>query len=105
KRQLAEVDRINGFLQGNFMMGGRWSNDDPVRDAYEKRGELDSVYYERLSAVLTPEQLEELPGRRGRRGEWGGDRGERGERGERGGRGDREGRGGRGGRDRGDRDA
>ncbi|MED5507472.1 MAG: hypothetical protein VX684_06500 [Planctomycetota bacterium] len=102
KRQLAEVDRINGFLQGNFMMGGRWSNDDPVRDAYEKRGELDSVYYERLSAVLTPEQLEELPGRRGRRGEWGGDRGERGERG---GRGDREGRGGRGGRDRGDRDA
>ena len=104
KRQLAEVDRISGFLNGNFMMGGRWMRDDPVRSAYEKRGELDSVYYERLSAVLTPEQVDELPGRRGR-GDGAG-RGERGGRGEGPGRGGRERGEGRGDRERrGDRDA
>ena len=70
-------------------MGNRWGGGDeenPVREAYDKRSELDTSYYERLSALLTPEQLEELPSPRGgRRGEGG-----------RGGRGDRE-RGGQGG--------
>ncbi len=88
--QLAEVDRMSAFLSGNFMgaMGNRWgggSEEDPVREAYDKRNELDESYFERLSALLTPEQLEELPAPRGRRG----DRGGRGERGERGDRGDR----------------
>ena len=91
KDQLAEVDRMSSFLSGNFMgaMGNRWGGGDeenPVREAYDKRSELDTSYYERLSALLTPEQLEELPAPRGgRRGEGG-----------RGGRGDRE-RGGQGG--------
>ena len=89
--QLAEVDRMSSFLSGNFMgaMGNRWGGgdeEDPVREAYEKRGELDTSYFERLSALLTPEQLEELPAPRGgRRGEGGrGDRGDR-ERGAQGG--------------------
>jgi hypothetical protein len=91
KDQIAEVDRMSSFLSGNFMgaMGNRWGGGDeenPVREAYDKRSELDTSYYERLSALLTPEQLEELPAPRGgRRGEGG-----------RGGRGDRE-RGGQGG--------
>ena len=85
KDQLAEVDRMSSFLSGNFMgaMGNRWGGGDeenPVREAYDKRSELDTSYYERLAALLTPEQLEELPAPRGgRRGEGG-----------RGGRGDRE---------------
>ena len=77
KDQVAEVDRMSSFLSGNFMgaMGSRWGGgdeDDPVREAYDQRGELDSSYYDRLAALLTPEQLEELPSsRRGRRGEGG----------------------------------
>ena len=83
--QLAEVDRMSSFLSGNFMgaMGNRWgggNEENPVREAYDERGELDTSYFDRLSALLTPEQLEELPASRGsRRG--GGGRGERGERG------------------------
>ena len=77
KDQIAEVDRMSSFLSGNFMgaMGSRWGggdDEDPVREAYEERSELDSSYYDRLAALLTPEQLEELPSsRRGRRGEGG----------------------------------
>ena len=95
KQQLAEVERISSFLNGNFMGGmmSRWNNtEDPTRTAFEKRRDLDEVYFERLSAVLTPEQMEELPGGRQR-----GDGAERREGGERGGRGG-PGRGGRGGR-------
>ena len=80
--QVAQVDRMASFLDGNFMGAwGRGGNDDvedPVRDAYEKRGELDETYYERLVAMLTPEQVEQLP-RSGRRD--GGDRGNREDRG------------------------
>ncbi|MAJ45813.1 MAG: hypothetical protein CBC35_00665 [Planctomycetes bacterium TMED75] len=95
KQQLAEVERISSFLNGNFMGGmmSRWSNtEDPTRTAFEKRRDLDEVYFERLSAVLTPEQIEELPGGR-QRGEGAERRGD----GERGGRGG-PGQGGRGGR-------
>jgi hypothetical protein len=83
KDQVAEVDRMSSFLSGNFMgaMGNRWgggNEEDPVREAYDKRTELDLSYFERLSALLSPEQLEELPAPRGsRRGEGG--RGGRGE--------------------------
>jgi hypothetical protein len=67
KQQLADVERISNFINGNFMGGmmNRWNNsEDPVRDAFEKRRDLDEAYFERLSALLTPEQIEELPGGR-----------------------------------------
>ena len=81
--QLQQVNQMSAFLDGNFMgawNSSRWgggSTDDPVRAAYEKRSDLDETYYERLIAVLTPEQAEALPGSgRGNRGERGGRGGE-----------------------------
>ena len=82
--QVDQVDRMSSFLQGNFMSawgrGGQDDGDDPVRDAYEKRNDLDETYYERLVALLTPEQVEQLPrssrrDRGGRGGDRGGERG------------------------------
>lgn len=67
--QVDQIDRMSAMIDGNFasMWNRGGGEDDPVDEAYEKRGELDENYMERLEALLTPEQLEELP-RRGRRG-------------------------------------
>jgi hypothetical protein len=85
--QVDQIDRMSAMIDGNFasMWNRGGGEDDPVDEAYEKRGELDENYMERLEALLTPEQLEQLP-RRGRRGGEG-----------RGGGGGGEGRGGMGG--------
>ena len=67
--QVDQIDRMSAMIDGNFasMWNRGGGEDDPVDEAYEKRGELDENYMERLEALLTPEQLEQLP-RRGRRG-------------------------------------
>ena len=72
--QVEQVDRMAAMLEGNFM--SMWSrggdDDDPVDEAYDKRRELEESYMDRLEGLLTPEQLEAMPGR-SRRG--GGERG------------------------------
>lgn len=42
--------------------------EDPVRDAFDARTKMNDDYVERLRALLTPEQVEQLPRRQGRRG-------------------------------------
>lgn len=48
---------------GHFGMGGRGEGPDPVRAAFDQRNELSETYVERLRAMLTPEQVEQLPRR------------------------------------------
>lgn len=64
---------INGDM--SFMGGGGPFGDrgpDPVREAMDKRQTLNDSYLERLKALLTPEQVAELPRREGRGGGGGG---------------------------------
>jgi hypothetical protein len=76
--QVEQIDRMAAMLEGNFM--SMWSrggdDDDPVDEAYDKRRELEESYMDRLEGLLTPEQLEAMPGRSRRGG--GGRGGERG---------------------------
>jgi hypothetical protein len=49
--------------------------EDPIREAFGRRGELDARYRDQLEALLTPEQIELLPAERRGRGGWNGRRG------------------------------
>lgn len=66
---IAGVMAGGGFNPGGFGPGP----ENPMREAMDTRGELDRQYRDRLEALLTPEQVEQLPStRRGRGGAGGG---------------------------------
>lgn len=65
--QVRQAERFAGFISGD-MGGGRGGfrgfggdADDPVRVAFRERREMGDEFIERLAAVLTPEQAEQLP--------------------------------------------
>ncbi len=78
QQQLDEAERFvaaiagvmagGGFNPGGFGPGA----ENPMREAMDMRGELDRQYRERLEALLTPEQVEQLPSTRRGRGGGGG---------------------------------
>jgi hypothetical protein len=79
EEQVSRGERMVAMLAGDLSRGMPWGGsrggeDDPMRSAMERRRELDESYRERLNALLTPEQQEELPQvRQGRGGGgWGG---------------------------------
>ena len=79
QQQLDEAERfvaaVSGMMAGGgFNPGGFGPGpENPMRESMETRGELDRQYRERLEALLTPEQVEQLPStRRGRGGAGGG---------------------------------
>jgi len=66
--QVRQAERFAGFMTGDMGGGGRGGfrgfggdADDPVRVGLRERRELGETYIERLAAVLTPEQAEQLP--------------------------------------------
>lgn len=65
---------INGDMSFMNGPGGPFGDrgPDPVRDAMDGRREIDDKYLERLKALLTPEQVEQLPKREQRGGPGGG---------------------------------
>jgi hypothetical protein len=75
QQQLDEAERFVSAIAG-VMAGGGFNPggfgpgpENPMREAMDTRGELDRQYRERLEALLTPEQVEQLPStRRGRGG-------------------------------------
>jgi len=84
-RRFSEMMASRGQERGG-RFGGNWRgerSEDPVRIAMGERSEMDDRYRRQLEAILTPEQVEELPaarrerGERGRRGERGGNEGNR----------------------------
>ena len=79
QQQLDEAERfvaaVSGMMAGGgFNPGGFGPGpENPMRESMETRGELDRQYRDRLEALLTPEQVEQLPStRRGRGGAGGG---------------------------------
>ncbi len=74
-REVRWIERMQQRAAGEEVRGFD-EDGDPVRDAFDARGELDEVYLERLRDILGEERMAELPrsGRGARRGEWG-DRG------------------------------
>jgi len=64
-----QIQRVAQMMEGNFMSAwGRGDDDDEeVDEAEDRRRAMEEDYVSRLEALLTPEQLEQLP-RRGRRG-------------------------------------
>jgi hypothetical protein len=78
-RQTEEMVRVVGFLTGDVPMsqmfrGGRGGQGDPDAQSnklLEQRGEMNDSFMNRLEALLTPEQREQLP-RGGRGGQGGG---------------------------------
>ena len=85
--RMTEPNRSRERLErrmNNEARGRGEDRDDPLRDAYDRRTELDRRYRAELESGLTEEQIEQLPRmreRRQNRGERGGDdaRGRRGE--------------------------
>ncbi len=83
-REVRWVERMQRRASGEEV--NRFDDEeDPVRDAFEARGELDEVYLDRLRDILGETRMAELP-----RGDRGARRGERGDRGQRGFGGDRD---------------
>lgn len=84
EEQVSRGERMVAMLSGDlsrglpFGGGSRGGGDDAMRSAMERRRELDESFRERLNALLTPAQQEEMPQARGGRGGWG-DRGGRGD--------------------------
>jgi hypothetical protein len=79
--RLAEGGGGRGFRDRGERRRGRGQGEDgemdPIRQAFFEREELDYRYWQQLVAILTPEQIAQLPevrepGQRGRRGERGG---------------------------------
>jgi len=78
-RQTEEMVRVVGFLTGDVPMsqmfrggrGGQGDQDAQSNKLLEQRGEMNDSYMNRLEALLTPEQREQLP-RGGRGGQGGG---------------------------------
>lgn len=66
-----DFSALGGMGGGPFGGQGRGGNPDPIRAAFEQRNELSESYLTRLRALLTPEQVAELP-RRDRGGMAGG---------------------------------
>ena len=79
EEQVSRGERMVAMLAGDLSRGMPWGGsrggeDDEMGSAMERRRELDESYRERLNALLTPEQQEEMPQvRQGRGGGgWGG---------------------------------
>jgi hypothetical protein len=75
-RQTEEMVRVVGFMTGDVPMsqmfrGGRGGQGDPDAQSNKQRGEMNDSFMNRLEALLTPEQREQLP-RGGRGGQGGG---------------------------------
>lgn len=78
QQQLDEAERFVAAIAG-VMAGGGFNPggfgpgpENPMREAMDVRGQLDRQYRERLEALLTPEQVAQLPStRRGRGGDGG----------------------------------
>lgn len=67
QEQVRQAERFAGFMSGDFG-GGRGGfrgfgpdPDDPVRVAFRERRDMGEKFIERLAAVLSPEQAEQLP--------------------------------------------
>jgi len=60
EEQLAQAERFAGMLAGGFQPRGA-RGEDPVRAAFNERAQMIDRHIERLSGVLSPEQLESLP--------------------------------------------
>jgi hypothetical protein len=83
--QVSRGERMVAMMSGDLSRGMPWggrrgggggeNGEDEMRTATERKRELDASYRERLEALLTIEQQEEMPQRRGGRGEGGWDRG------------------------------
>jgi hypothetical protein len=67
-RQRLEQPRGEDRNRGQGRRRGRWDADDPIRERFDERDELDRRYRPQLEALLTEEQIEELPRLRERRG-------------------------------------
>jgi hypothetical protein len=73
----ATLDREESITAQDLMsrgMGGFRGEDGPAGELREKRRELDNTTMDKLRALLTPEQIENLPRRDDRAGPGGGDR-------------------------------
>ncbi|MCH2146031.1 MAG: hypothetical protein MK082_12950 [Phycisphaerales bacterium] len=73
--QVEQVDRMASMIEGNFMSmwgGSGGEEESDLDEAYDRRRDLEESYMDRLESLLTPEQLEALPGRSRRGGGGGG---------------------------------
>ena len=59
---------FGGFGGGGGGGGGGAQTEDPVRQAFDSRSKFNDDYLAKLKALLTPEQIAELPQRQGRGG-------------------------------------